>query len=154
MRSITRILCANALLFCAAFLWSACGSDTVGTGEEGGSFEGDDGGGENPGGDPPESGESSCSMFDVTSCEEDEACTPSADGSRACQENAVREVGESCDPSSEERCVGGALCFGAHNNGARCVVLCDPDGDTCPEDEHCQFWMDADGENIGFCDEE
>lgn len=129
----------------------ACGSDTVGTGEEGGEFEGDDDAGEDPNDDPPESGESSCSLLDADSCPDAEACTPRSDGSRGCEEDAILEIGEVCDPAADARCVGGALCFGAHNNSARCVQLCDPQGDACPEDESCKFWMEVDGETVGYC---
>lgn len=150
MTSYPRVV-ACVLCFSALALMGGCGSDPVGKETDGGGFIGDDPSSKDPGSDPPESGQSECSMFDVSSCPEDEACTPTAQGTRRCEESGILPVGDPCDPSSDERCVGGALCFGAHHNGSVCVKVCDLSAPECPEEQQCLEWYDVDGEALGRC---
>lgn len=130
---------------------AACGSEVIATGENGGDLIGDEPSDGTPGEDPPTSGQSDCSMFDPSTCEDGEACTPTAQVTRACAPNALLDVGESCDPSSDILCVGGALCFGAHHNGAVCVEVCDTNAPKCPAGQRCNRWVEIDGESLGYC---
>lgn len=146
-----RLCMLVALWSASVFTFGACGSDAVGKGGEGGEFLGEDPSSGDPGSDPPRSGESDCSMFDTSTCAADEACTPSAQGTRHCEEGAVIPIGEACDPASLDRCVGGALCFGAHHNGSVCVRVCDTQAPNCTGEQTCVDWWDVDGEALGRC---
>jgi len=146
-----RLHARSIVLLVLAMFAVGCGSDTIGTGEDGGDFVGDDPSGSDPGGDPPESGQSACSMFDPSTCENDEACTPTSQSIRVCEPEAVLDVGAACDPASDTRCVGGALCFGAHHNGSFCMEVCDTTAPSCPDGQTCTDWVEIDGESLGYC---
>src|SRR5699024_12023721 len=89
LRSMMRLLARSIVLLVLAMFAVGCGCDTIGTGEDGGDFVGDDPSGSYPGGDPPESGQSAGSMFDPSTCENDEACTPTSQSIRVCEPEAV-----------------------------------------------------------------
>jgi len=153
MRSVGTVTArgwAIFLLSCST-AFAACGADVVGEEREGGEFLGEDPSTGDPNGDPPRNDESECSMFDTSSCAEEEACTPTAQGTLHCVEDAVLPIGDPCDPGGSDRCVGGALCFGAHHNGSFCVEVCDVSAADCPEGQECVPWVTVAGEALGRC---
>src|SRR5690625_7476489 len=108
MRSVGTVTArgwAIFLLSCST-AFAACGADVVGEEREGGEFLGEHPSTGDPNGDPPRNDESECAMFDTSSCAEEEACTPTEQGTLHCAEDAVLAIDDPFYTGGSGRSVG------------------------------------------------